>query len=245
MAALSRGRPPARPGSRRPRSASWVSVAPVRSAAMPRTFWVETLGCPKNQVDSDKLGGLLAADGLTAASGGGCGRRGGGQHVRVRGGRPTGVDRHRPGPQRGPRPGAQVVLTGCLAERYGEELAAALPEVTVAGFGQAVLAPDATPVGVAAPPVAARPGWRCRSRPSRPRGVRRSTVRAAPPAATAPVGLPEGGRGMRSCLRVLCHPLLPGRPAQPVAWTSLLAEVDQLRVPRGGAGGPGPGLLWP
>ncbi|MEO7836971.1 MAG: 30S ribosomal protein S12 methylthiotransferase RimO, partial [Acidimicrobiales bacterium] len=30
-------------------------------------YWVETLGCPKNQVDSDKLTGTLHADGMTAA----------------------------------------------------------------------------------------------------------------------------------------------------------------------------------
>ncbi len=30
-------------------------------------FWVETLGCPKNQVDSDKLVGVLEADGYAAA----------------------------------------------------------------------------------------------------------------------------------------------------------------------------------
>ena len=34
---------------------------------MPRRFWVETLGCPKNQVDSDKLTGALLADGLVPA----------------------------------------------------------------------------------------------------------------------------------------------------------------------------------
>ena len=34
---------------------------------MPRRFWVETLGCPKNQVDSDKLTGTLVADGLVPA----------------------------------------------------------------------------------------------------------------------------------------------------------------------------------
>ncbi|MEA3075605.1 MAG: ribosomal protein methylthiotransferase, partial [Actinomycetota bacterium] len=34
------------------------------------------------------------------------------------------------------RPGAELVVTGCLAERYGDELAAAMPEVDrVAGFG--------------------------------------------------------------------------------------------------------------
>ncbi len=32
--------------------------------------------------------------------------------------------------------GARVVVTGCMAERYGDELAEALPEVDqVAGFG--------------------------------------------------------------------------------------------------------------
>lgn len=31
------------------------------------TYWLETLGCPKNQVDSDKLEGKLATDGLTEA----------------------------------------------------------------------------------------------------------------------------------------------------------------------------------
>jgi ribosomal protein S12 methylthiotransferase len=33
-----------------------------------RTFFVETLGCPKNQVDSYKLTGTLLADGMTPAS---------------------------------------------------------------------------------------------------------------------------------------------------------------------------------
>ena len=33
--------------------------------------------------------------------------------------------------------GARLVVTGCMAERYGDELMAALPEVDlVAGFGQ-------------------------------------------------------------------------------------------------------------
>ena len=34
---------------------------------MPRSYWVETLGCPKNQVDSDKLTGTMLADGLVPA----------------------------------------------------------------------------------------------------------------------------------------------------------------------------------
>ena len=35
---------------------------------MGTSYWIETLGCPKNQVDSDKLTGTLLADGLVAAS---------------------------------------------------------------------------------------------------------------------------------------------------------------------------------
>jgi ribosomal protein S12 methylthiotransferase len=42
---------------------------------------------------------------------------------------------------------ARLVVTGCMAERYGDELAAALPEVDlVAGFGESLTAFGATPV---------------------------------------------------------------------------------------------------
>ena len=103
---------------------------------MAQRFYVETLGCPKNQVDSDKLVGTLLADGMT----------------------PTDdatladlvvvntcafIDEARKESietilaledQR--KQGARLVVTGCMAERYGDELAAALPEVDqVAGFG--------------------------------------------------------------------------------------------------------------
>ena len=33
---------------------------------MAQRFYIETLGCPKNQVDSDKIVGTLLADGMTA-----------------------------------------------------------------------------------------------------------------------------------------------------------------------------------
>ena len=49
------------------------------------------------------------------------------------------------------RPGARLVVTGCMAERYGDELAEALPEVDlVAGFGVdfAHHVQSAQPVGV-------------------------------------------------------------------------------------------------
>ncbi len=34
---------------------------------MAERYWIETLGCPKNQVDSDKLVGTLTVDGFVAA----------------------------------------------------------------------------------------------------------------------------------------------------------------------------------
>jgi ribosomal protein S12 methylthiotransferase len=47
------------------------------------------------------------------------------------------------------RSGARLVVTGCMAERYGAELAASLPEVDlVAGFGESLTALPSTPVNL-------------------------------------------------------------------------------------------------
>jgi ribosomal protein S12 methylthiotransferase len=99
-------------------------------------FWLETLGCPKNQVDSDKLAGTLRRDGYEPADSPGeaelvvvntC--------AFIEAARQESIDtilelaagRHE---------GARLVVTGCLAERHGAQLAAALPEVDlVVGFG--------------------------------------------------------------------------------------------------------------
>jgi phosphoribosyl-AMP cyclohydrolase len=43
---------------------SWSDASAARPGSR---FWIETLGCPKNQVDSDKLVGTLVADGLVPA----------------------------------------------------------------------------------------------------------------------------------------------------------------------------------
>jgi ribosomal protein S12 methylthiotransferase len=99
-------------------------------------FYIETLGCPKNQVDSDKLVGTMLADGLeptdkpdladivvvnTCAF--------------IEEARRESIDTILALAD-ARRPGARLVVTGCLAERYGDELAASLPEVdAVAGFG--------------------------------------------------------------------------------------------------------------
>jgi ribosomal protein S12 methylthiotransferase len=99
-------------------------------------YWLETLGCPKNQVDSDKLAGTLRRDGYQPAASpddadlvvvNTC--------AFIEAARQESIDtilelaagRHE---------GARLVVTGCLAERHGDQLAAALPEVDlVVGFG--------------------------------------------------------------------------------------------------------------
>ena len=103
---------------------------------MPERYWVETLGCPKNQVDSDKLTGRLVSEGLEAAA-----RPEDADLVVVNtcafieAAREESIETilSLAGAR---RPGARLVVTGCLAERAGAELAEALPEVdAVAGFG--------------------------------------------------------------------------------------------------------------
>jgi ribosomal protein S12 methylthiotransferase len=98
-------------------------------------FWVETLGCPKNAVDSDKVTASLLADGLAPASApddadlvvvNTC--------AFVEAARQESIDTILDLADRR-RPGARLVVTGCLAERSGADLAAALPEVdAVVGF---------------------------------------------------------------------------------------------------------------
>lgn len=118
-------------------------------------YWLHTLGCPKNEVDSEKLAGRLAADGYRPAPGPAeadlvvvntC--------AFIEAARQESIDtvleladvR---------RDGARLVVTGCMAERYGEELAAALPEVDlVAGFGAPLAPPGFPQAAVSAVPVA-------------------------------------------------------------------------------------------
>jgi ribosomal protein S12 methylthiotransferase len=103
---------------------------------MPTRFFVETLGCPKNQVDSEKIVGTLLAEGMVAAEDAAaadlvvvntC--------AFIEDARQESVDTvlALAGAR---KTGARLVVTGCLAERYGDELAEALPEADlVAGFG--------------------------------------------------------------------------------------------------------------
>ena len=103
---------------------------------MSQRFYVETLGCPKNQVDSDKLIGTLLADGMQPTDDASaadlvvvntC--------AFIDDARKESVDTILALDERR-SPDARLVVTGCMAERYGDELAEALPEVDqVAGFG--------------------------------------------------------------------------------------------------------------
>jgi ribosomal protein S12 methylthiotransferase RimO len=92
---------------------------------------LRTLGCARNEVDSEQLAGRLAAAGFVLAVDGGpadvvvvntCGF--------VEAAKQESIDAilEEAGGD------APVVAVGCLAERYGAELAAALPEATVLGF---------------------------------------------------------------------------------------------------------------
>lgn len=102
---------------------------------MPR-YWLETLGCPKNQVDSEKLVGRMEAQGhVPAPDPDGADLIVVNTCAFVEAAREESVGvvldmaRRRTA-------GAKVVVTGCMAERYGDELASAMDEVDlVAPFG--------------------------------------------------------------------------------------------------------------
>lgn len=115
----------------------------------PQTYFLETLGCPKNQVDSDKLEGRFAADGLTLVDSpdeadivvvNTC--------AFIDEARQESVDTILSlSDQR--REGAKLVVTGCMAERHGDEIADSLPEVDqVAPFGIDITGSTAVPVSL-------------------------------------------------------------------------------------------------
>jgi ribosomal protein S12 methylthiotransferase len=96
-----------------------------------RTVAVVTLGCARNEVDSEELAGRLAGDGYELVDDADtadavlvntCGF--------VDSAKKDSVDALLAAGDGG----ARVVAVGCMAERYGSELAGALPEATVLGF---------------------------------------------------------------------------------------------------------------
>src|SRR3954462_11532522 len=112
-------------------------VAPV--APTPRRGAVVTLGCARNEVDSEELAGRLAGDGYElvedaedadAVLVNTCGF--------IESAKKDSVDAILAATDSG----AEVIAVGCMAERYGSELAGALPEATVLGFDDYVTIGD-------------------------------------------------------------------------------------------------------
>ena len=116
-----------------------------------QTYAIVTLGCPKNQVDSDKLAGTLTGTGMVATDDVGtadvvvvntCSF--------IHQARQESVDTILAVAEQR-REGSRLVVTGCMAERYGDELAAELPEIDhLAPFGMS-LVPVLSGLGDASP----------------------------------------------------------------------------------------------
>ncbi len=197
-------------------------------------YWLQTLGCPKNQVDSDKLEGYLEAQGYVPASGPGaadlvvvntC--------AFIDAARQESIDTVLTLAD-SRRDGARLVVTGCMAERYGDELRDALPEVDlVAGFGRDLVAPGAVPVSLRAgapPPDAA------------PHGSSFDLLELPRPAARAPWAYVKVAEG---CDRICGFCAIPSFRGKQRSRTpaEILAEVDALSAgPGTGAATDGPPL---
>ncbi|MDY7103412.1 MAG: 30S ribosomal protein S12 methylthiotransferase RimO [Actinomycetota bacterium] len=200
---------------------------------MPRTFWVETLGCPKNQVDSDKLRGVMLSDGLSEASApddadvvvvNTC--------AFVEEARTESVDTILALTE-ARRDGAKVVVTGCMAERYGDELAEALPEVdSVVGFGghpAAVLdaaAPAPEPVAVS---IGRRPARAVADAPEAAPVPALDLLELARPASAVPWAYVKIAEGCDRACGFCAIPSFRG-PQRSRTISSILDEVDQLEA---------------
>jgi ribosomal protein S12 methylthiotransferase len=203
-------------------------------------YWLHTLGCPKNQVDSDKLEGRLAAGGYHPADGPGdadlvvvntC--------AFIEEARQESIDTVLELAD-ARREGARLVVTGCMAERYGDELADALPEVDlVAGFGS----PFEDPGIEAADNGAAGHGRRgvpvqlgeTRARP-RPAGSAFDLLELPRPAARAPWAYVKVAEGCDRTCGFCAIPSFRGRQRSREMGT-VLDEVRALVDGAGGAGG--------
>jgi ribosomal protein S12 methylthiotransferase len=189
-------------------------------------YWIETLGCPKNQVDSDKLVGTLTTDGFEAAETPGeadlvvvntC--------AFIEAARQESIDAVLALADLR-RPDARLVVTGCMAERYGEELAEALPEVDlVAPFG----APLTGPADVVEVPVAGTPIQLGR----KPDGSRGKPVPSFDllnlprPPSSAPWSYVKVAEGCDRNCGFCAIPSFRGKQRSRTT-RSILAEVDQL-----------------
>jgi len=186
-------------------------------------YWIETLGCPKNQVDSDKLVGTLTGDGFVAADSpeeadlvvvNTC--------AFIEAARQESIDTVLTLAD-ARRDGARLVVTGCMAERYGAELAEALPEVDlVAPFGASLTGAPAgtgsTPVVLGRKPGVTVPSFDLLNLP-RPR-------------ATAPWSYVKVAEGCDRNCGFCAIPSFRGKQRSRTV-ASILDEVDQLGAATG------------
>ena len=183
---------------------------------MVQRFWVETLGCPKNSVDSDKVTGRLLADGYLPADAPGdadlvvvntC--------AFIEEARQESIDTILSLSDTR-RDGAEVVVTGCMAERYGAELADALPEVDrVVGFGGPITSAQTgwVPVTIGSFPAPAVPALDLLNMPR--------------PAATAPWAYVKVAEGCDRKCGFCAIPSFRG-PQRSRTRSEVVAEVESL-----------------
>jgi len=184
---------------------------------LPSTYFLETLGCPKNQVDSDKLEGTLTADGLQRVASAEeadvvvvntC--------AFIDEARAESIDTILAlAAQR--RPGAELVVTGCLAERHGDELAAELPEIDrIAPFGASLVStPRIRSVPVSLGPTRRTPDFDLLNLPR--------------PASGRPWAYVKIAEGCDRACGFCAIPSFRG-PQRSRSIEQILTEVEQLRV---------------
>ena len=179
----------------------------------PQTYFLETLGCPKNQVDSDKLEGRFAADGMTPVDSpdeadivvvNTC--------AFIDEARQESVDTILSlSDQR--REGAKLVVTGCMAERHGDEIADCFPR-SIRLRRSASTSPDPR---------------RCPSAWARPVELRTSICSICPARRR-----PAHGPTSRSRRGVIEHAasarFRPSGPQRSRSIDQILTEVDELQA---------------
>ena len=194
-----------------------------------QSFFISTLGCAKNDVDSEKLVGRLRSQGYEEA------RHPGDADLVVVNTcafiEPARAESIETILQMSEfrRPGARLAVTGCLAERHGEELAEALGEVdVVAGFGMDFTAsfppedPELRPTatGVGSAPVLLR------ARGDIPAF---DLLELARPPATAPWAYVKAAEGCDRRCGFCAIPSFRGRQRSR-SIESILAEIEALEV---------------
>jgi len=193
---------------------------------------MQTLGCPKNQVDSDKLEGYLEAQGYASAPDADsadllvvntC--------AFIEAARQESIDTILSLAE-SRRSGARLVVTGCMAERYGDELRDALPEVDlVAGFGAELTAPAAAPRSDAVP-VSLTPGRRAVAAVASTNGF--DLLELPRPAARAPWAYVKVAEGCDRICGFCAIPSFRGKQRSRSP-EEVLAEVDALGALTDGA----------